>query len=128
MKATLWVMLGSALGGAARFWCVELAAGAFGAAFPWGTLAVNLLGSLAAGAAAAALAGQMFEQAQLVRHLFIIGFCGGFTTFSAFSLQTLELAQFGSGIRAVLYVLASVLGCLVAVAAGWWGIAALRAP
>ena len=127
MKATLWVMLGSALGGAARFWCVELATMAFGGGFPWGTLGVNILGSLAAGAAAGALAGGLLDQTHFVRQFFIIGFCGGFTTFSAFSLQTLELAQFGSGLRAVLYVLASVMLCLIAVAAGWWGVAGLRA-
>ena len=127
MKATLWVMLGSALGGAARFWSTELAAGILGAAFPWGTLAVNILGSLAAGAAAGVLAAGLSGQADLVRHLFIIGFCGGFTTFSAFSLQAFELAQLGSGLRATLYVLASVLLCLAAAALGWWSAVSLKA-
>ena len=123
--SALLVALGSALGGLARHGCVLLGSALFGAAFPWGTLAVNILGSAAVGAFAGWFSGGAPEPAG-ARQFFVIGFCGGFTTFSAFSLQALELAMLGAWLRAALYVAGSVVLCLAAVALGWFASAGLR--
>jgi CrcB protein len=123
---TLWVAVGSAIGGVARFWCVEAAAALFGATFPWGTLGVNIVGSLAVGVFFGAIAVGVIESPAAARQFFSVGFCGGFTTFSAFSLQTVELALTGAWGRAALYVIASVLLCVAATAAGWTAIVAFR--
>ncbi len=115
--SALLIAIGSALGGLARHGCVVLGAAWFGTAFPWGTLAVNILGSAAVGAFAGLTLGS--EAPVAARHFFVIGFCGGFTTFSALSLQVLELALAGAWSRAALYVGASLTLCLAAVAFGW---------
>jgi CrcB protein len=117
--SAILVALGSALGGLARHGCVLLGSALFGAAFPWGTLAVNIIGSAAVGAFAGWVSHTGLEPTG-ARHFFVIGFCGGFTTFSAFSLQALELALLGAWARAALYVGASLVLCLAAVAAGWF--------
>ena len=110
MQSYLWVTLGSAFGGMARAWCSGLLARRFGEAFPWGTLAVNIVGSFVIGLAdAVAAAGSP------ARQLVIAGLCGGFTTFSAFSLQTLFLFRGGQGLSAAANVGASVVACLAAV-------------
>jgi CrcB protein len=110
--ALLLVAIGGAIGSAARFAISVLALHAFGAAFPWGTLAVNIIGSAAIGVAAASgMEGQL-------RLLVVTGFLGGFTTFSAFSLETGVL--FGrSPWLAALYVTASVALGLAAFALAW---------
>lgn len=81
--------------------------------FPWGTLFVNVSGSFAIGLGAAAVAssGELFLAGSW-RLFFMVGFCGGFTTFSSFSLQTLALLQDGRHALAIAYILASVLLCL----------------
>lgn len=113
----LLVVAGSAAGGLCRW----LLAGLLQRAdFPTGTLAVNVLGCLLVGFLAARLGEPSAAgPASLARLLLVTGFCGGFTTFSAFSLETLRLAQDGRGMRALLYVGASLLLGLAAVAAGW---------
>jgi CrcB protein len=122
--SALLVAIGSALGGLARHGCVLLGAWLFGAAFPWGTLAVNVIGSAAVGVfAGLALTADLPPGA---RHFFVIGFCGGFTTFSAFSLQVLELAMQGAWARAGFYVGASLVLCLAAVGLGWLIASGLR--
>ena len=83
--------------------------------FPAGTLLVNVLGSLLVGWLAARFGGGHGS----ARLLLITGFCGGFTTFSAFTLETLQLAQEGRGGRALAYVAASLALGVGAVAAGW---------
>ena len=121
----LAVALGSALGGVGRFWLAGLAARGFGETFPWGTLIVNVSGSFVIGFFAAVtgpdgrwMAGLRFGP------FFTAGMCGGYTTFSSFSLQTLRLAQQGEALHAALNVLASVALCLAAV---WLGHAAGQA-
>lgn len=117
----LWVALGSALGGVARFWCSGLIARHIGEAFPWGTLIVNVAGSFLIGlvAALAAPEGRLLLPID-VRVFLMIGLFGGFTTFSSFSLQTLALLQDGEWLNAAANVIGSVLLCLASV---WFGYA-----
>lgn len=87
--------------------------------FPWATLAVNVAGSLLIGWLVARM-GDLTPVAEArVQHLLVVGFCGGFTTFSTFSLQTLELALKGQWATAATNVLVSVAVCLLAVWMGW---------
>lgn len=116
----LWVMLGSALGGGARYGISGLVARAVGETFPWGTLAVNVAGSFLIGLVAVLTGpdGRVLIGGP-ARQFIMTGMLGGFTTFSSFSLQTLALAQDGEWGRAALNVALSVLCCLVGVWAGW---------
>jgi CrcB protein len=115
----LWVAIGGAIGSVARFWAGGVAVAALGEAFPWGTLFVNVLGSLIIGATAALTGpeGRLAVPGD-ARVFVMVGLCGGFTTFSSFSLQTLGLMQDGAWLRAGANVVASVLLCLIAVWAG----------
>jgi len=90
-----------------------------GSRFPWATMTVNVLGCLAAGF----LVGGLLSRLQLSQHaqLFLTtGLLGGFTTFSAFSVDSLRLAETGQLALATTYILVNVLGSLLAVAVGWW--------
>ncbi len=116
MRLSLLVMAGSALGGLARYWIAIWAAPLTGGVFPWGTLLINVGGSLVIGLAASAT--DAVQHASF-RAFLMVGVCGGFTTFSSFSLQTMELVQFGRAGLAAAYVGGSVLLCLVGVWAGW---------
>lgn len=110
ITALLLVGLGGAAGSMLRYLVSMAGFAAFGAAFPWGTLAVNVAGSAAIGAiAAVGLEGQL-------RVLLVAGFLGGFTTFSAYSLETTLLWERSPAlavIYAVLSVVLSVAACLV---------------
>lgn len=127
--ASLWVVLGSALGGLARYWLGVGVARWTGPGFPWGTLLINVLGSLVIGLFAAALGERgLFSDALGrgghldfvdLRAFVMVGLCGGFTTFSSFSLQTLELLHAGRAGPALGYVAGSVLACLLATWGGW---------
>ncbi len=115
IKAYLWVALGSALGGAARYGvsALFLVAGAQG--FPWATLLINILGSFVIGFfnTLTAPEARFFAPAHL-RQFVMIGMCGGFTTFSAFSIETIGLIARGAGLAAGVYVAASLaFGLLV---------------
>ena len=116
----LLIAIGSALGGVARHACGVLIPQRFGQSFPWGTLFVNVTGSLAIGIAAAFVAShEKAAVAQTTRDFVMIGFLGGFTTFSAFSLQTLQLLkQHALGLAAA-NAATSVLTCLLAVWLGY---------
>ena len=122
MTAYLWVALGSALGGAARFWASGAVAARFGETFPWGTLVVNVAGSFAIGLVATLTApdGRLLVGPH-ARQFVMLGVLGGFTTFSSFSLQTLALLRDGEWGRALANAVLSVVLCLVAV---WLGHAA----
>jgi fluoride exporter len=115
----LWVAIGSALGGMARFGCSGLAARWFGATFPAGTLLVNVVGSLIIGFTATMMApdGRLLV-APDARAFVLIGILGGFTTFSSFSLETLNLARDGEWLWAGANVTLSIVLCLAAV---WLG-------
>lgn len=119
MRAYFLVLLGSAVGGAARFWMSGAIAARVGERFPWGTLGVNVLGSVVIGLLAGWSDSARVGLSSEARIFLMVGVCGGFTTFSSFSLQTLRLMQDGDWTRAVVNVLLSVVLCLVAVAAGY---------
>ncbi len=115
----LWVMLGSALGGVARYWLSGLAAHHIGETFPIGTLIVNVTGSFIIGFFATLTGpdGRVFVGTD-ARQFVMTGVCGGYTTFSSFSLQTLNLAQDGELALAGTNAVLSLVLCLVAV---WLG-------
>ncbi len=120
MPATTLVLLalGGAVGTLARFG-VGLWAAPYSTALPWGTVGINVLGSFVIGFfGTLTLAHGRFPVAEPLRLTVMVGFCGGFTTFSSFSLQTLELLRGGSLTRALVNVGLSVALCLCAVAAG----------
>jgi fluoride exporter len=119
MLIYLWVMLGGALGTGARFWVSGFVAQGAGEFFPLGTLLVNVSGSFIIGFFATATdpLGRGFVP-PVFRQFFMIGVLGGYTTFSSFSLQTLDLAQNGDWFKAGLYTFLSVTCCLLAVWAG----------
>ena len=127
MATYLWIALGSALGGVARYACSGLAAKVLGASFPWGTLLVNVSGSLAIGfiATLASPDGRVFLPGDS-RAFMLIGVLGGYTTFSSFSLETLNLARDGEWLWAAANVVLSVLACLAAVWLGYIGAAAIN--
>ena len=117
MDRYFWVAAGSALGGMARVWLTQMGAVWWGAEFPWGTLVINLVGSVVIGMVAG-LGGAVSNSMRL---LLMTGVCGGFTTFSAFSLQNVELIENGQVVSALGYIAASVLLCVAGCWAGYSG-------
>jgi len=120
MLAYLWVAIGGALGSVGRYWLSGLVAARFGETFPWGTIVINVTGSFIIGVFAAftdpdgrVLASPGFRQ------FFMIGICGGYTTFSSFSLQTLRLVQEREWLYAGGNVILSVILCMIAVWLGY---------
>lgn len=121
MYLSLLVAIGSAIGGVARYGLSTLIAAAFGDAFPWGTLIVNVSGCLVIGLFAALTApdGRLFVPGHW-RQFFMTGVCGGYTTFSSFSLQMLELAEKGQWWAAGANLFGSVAFCMVGVWSGFF--------
>jgi CrcB protein len=120
--AYLWVALGGALGSVSRFWLNGIMSGKFGETFPWGTLVVNVTGSFIIGiiAALAVPEGRMDSPSRAFATQFLmIGVCGGYTTFSSFSLQTLNLFRDREWLYAGGNVILSVILCMIAVWLGW---------
>jgi CrcB protein len=117
--AYLLIALGSAIGGVARFWCSGFVAQRVGEFFPWGTLTVNVVGSFLIGflAALGEPDGRWYVGPE-ARQFLMIGVLGGFTTFSSFSLQTLNLLRDGEWLYAAANIALSVVVCLLAV---WLG-------
>ena len=112
----LWVALGSAAGGVLRYAVsLLLATGGF---FPWGTLAVNVLGSLAIGVLSGFLA-RGGAHVEAIRAFAVVGVCGGFTTFSTFSNEMFRLFESGRYALLAAYVAASLLGGFLAVLTGY---------
>ncbi|MBI1841046.1 MAG: fluoride efflux transporter CrcB [Verrucomicrobia bacterium] len=115
----LWVAFGGALGSVARFWAAGFVSRYAGDAFPWGTLAVNITGSFLIGLFATLTAPDgRWTMSPSFRTFFMVGICGGYTTFSAFSLQTLNLIRSGAWLQAGLNSVLSVVLCLLAVGLG----------
>ena len=118
MESYIWVAIGGALGTTARYWLSGVVARLIGETFPWGTLVINISGSFVIGFFAAFTGpdGRVFV-GSTARQFVMVGLCGGFTTFSSFSLQTLNLMNDGEWVRAGGNVVLSVALCLIAV----WG-------
>lgn len=123
MNMLTWfaVALGSAIGGVARYGVGLAVARAVGAAFPWGTLLINVVGSFVIGLyGALTLADGPMPAGAEWRAFVMVGFCGGFTTFSSFSLQTVDLLQAGETAAAASYVAGSVALCVAGAFLGYW--------
>lgn len=112
----LAVFIGGGLGAVLRWLIGRASMAMFGTAFPWGTMAVNIIGSFLIGLSVGAFSA--FGTGQTMRLFLVTGFLGGFTTFSAFSLDALTLWERGQHGVAVAYVLTSVLLSLAAIVAG----------
>lgn len=119
MIAYFWIALGGAIGSMARFWVSATMTTLTGPAFPWGTLLINVVGSFVIGVLAVhAHAGAHPHVGLSMVAFAMVGICGGFTTFSSFSLQTLDLARGGKLSHAAAYIGGSAVLCLIFV---WLG-------
>ena len=122
MSIYLAIAVGGSLGAVSRYWMVSSTHQWLGNGFPYGTLAVNLLGSLVMGFLWALLL-YRFEVSEELRHGLLVGFLGSFTTFSAFALDVLHLGGGGEIWKAALYITLSVLLCVLG---AWTGLLAAR--
>jgi CrcB protein len=114
----IYVMIGGALGSLARYaisaWTLPISRD-----LPWGTIGINIAGSFIIGFfGTLTLAAGRFPVSENTRLLVMVGICGGFTTFSSFSLQTLDLIRSGAMARAGMNMVVSVILCVAAVALG----------
>jgi CrcB protein len=125
MSTILWITLGSGLGGLGRYWCSGAVARRYGERFPWGTFFVNVVGSFVIGVFGGFGPDGNGAVDLEARQFVMIGLCGGYTTFSSFSLQTLTLARDRQWSEVWWNVVLSTLACLAAVWAGFAGALAL---
>jgi CrcB protein len=122
MIAYFWVAIGGALGSVARYGIGGVVSDKFGQSFPWGTLVVNVTGSFLIGliGAMAAPEGRLNPQSRMFASQFLMyGVCGGYTTFSSFSRETLNLLQERQWLYVGGNVIMSVVLCMIAVWLGW---------
>ena len=118
IKNTLFIGCGSFIGGAARY-LISVAMKTISKGFPWGTLAVNLVGCFVIGLLWGFFSKNSSESSSLA--LFItVGICGGFTTFSTFSKEALMMLQAGNFFSLMVYVAISVIAGIALVAAGYY--------
>ena len=119
MSAYVAIAVGSALGGVGRYWCSGITARLVGETSPWGTLLVNVVGSFVIGFFSTLTGpdGRIFASTT-ARQFVMVGICGGYTTFSSFSLQTLNLMNDGEWLYAAVNTFGSILLCFLAVWAG----------
>jgi CrcB protein len=122
MLQLLTIAIAGAVGALMRFWVSGWVYGLFGRSFPYGTLAVNVVGSMVMGMSFVLLVERLGSSPEW-RAFVMIGFLGAFTTFSTFSLETVQLLEGGEVARAMLNVMVSVVLCL---GAAWLGIVAGR--
>jgi len=114
------IALGGSLGAISRYWVFTKTHSWLGYDFPYGTLMVNITGSLAMGFLTVVLI-QRFDVSDEVRLGLIIGILGSFTTFSAFSIEIVHWIENGAVIKALTYILVSVIACVLAAWAGLIG-------
>ncbi len=117
MSTMFWIGMGGFLGANLRYLVGRTVLDRYGPAFPWGTLLVNVTGALLIGLLFEVLAEQMVDHPQL-RLLVMVGFLGGYTTFSTFALETVTLLETDRIARAAIYVAASTMLALIACYAG----------
>lgn len=118
MSTYLWITLGSALGGVLRYALTRLTLDS-NTSFPWGTILINVIGCFVIGFfGTLTFPGSRFEVPENIRLFVMVGLCGGFTTFSSFSLETFDLIRTGEFSRALANVVLSVVLCLGSVALG----------
>ncbi len=111
------IALGGSLGAISRYWVSTTTYSWLGSNFPYGTLMVNVTGSLVVGFLTVVLV-QRFDVSDEVRLGLIVGFLGSFTTFSAFSIDTIHWIENGAVIKALVYILVSVIACVLGAWAG----------
>ncbi|MCC5791165.1 MAG: fluoride efflux transporter CrcB [Legionellaceae bacterium] len=115
------IFLGAGLGGVFRYWISNGTYGLLGRNFPYGTLVVNATGCFLMGLLFVLILAKVDrDMAPALRSLFLIGFLGGYTTFSSFSIETLNLFEIGDWLNASLNIIASVFLCIVMT---WFGMA-----
>ena len=119
IKSLLIVGLGSFCGGALRYYISTLMKSACSQGFPWGTLSVNLVGCLLIGLLLGIFS-RCGVQSNSWALLLTVGFCGGFTTFSTFANESLQMLQSGNTLNLIIYILASVIVGIALVALGYW--------
>ncbi|MFS0737364.1 fluoride efflux transporter CrcB [Sphingomonas sp. 1P06PA] len=117
MPPLLLVMVGGAIGAGFRYHIGRVALANLGPAFPWGTWIVNLLGGMLMGVLAGMLA-RFGTQGEPLRLFLGVGVLGGFTTFSAFSLETFAMLERGQPVMAAAYAVSSVAGSVVMLVIG----------
>lgn len=116
---TLLIFLGAGLGGVSRFWISNLSYWLLGRQFPYGTLIVNISGSFLMGLLFVLLLERVDGMGPQLRSLLLVGFLGGYTTFSSFSIETLNLFESGASFSGLLNIFLSIILCL---AAAWLGV------
>ena len=119
MRESLIIAIGAALGGNARYWLTNLFVARFGPTFPWGTLFINVSGSLLIGFVLTVL-GQRLIADPTYRLLLVTGFLGAYTTFSTFSFDTVTLISQGEYGPALGNVVGSLAGGVLATFGGIW--------
>jgi CrcB protein len=112
------ILVGGGIGSLLRYWMSLATYFLLGSDFPYGTLMVNVVGSFIMGLLSILLLERFSTHAEYLRALLLIGFLGGFTTFSSFSIETLNLFESGEVIKSLLNILCSLGFCLLAVALG----------
>ncbi|MBI0141466.1 fluoride efflux transporter CrcB [Bartonella sp. W8125] len=120
MSATLWVAFGGALGTVLRYW-LSLLMVPVSKNLPWGTILINIVGSFViAFFGVITMSQAKWPMGETIRLFVMVGICGGFTTFSSFSLQSFELLKKGAVAEAFLNIIVSVAFCLFATAMGFY--------
>jgi CrcB protein len=120
IKLYTLVAVGGAIGSVGRFWLAMAVARLTGPHFPWGTILINVLGSCLIGWLAGLTVTGRLPHPDSLRAFGMAGICGGFTTFSSFSLQTVELLREGQPWQAAANACGSVILCMLATTLGLW--------